>query len=55
MKSPVFELAARELEPPQPAMKTLEAVVTLPEDATLRVHARWRPALLPTINHLRRR
>ena len=27
-------------------MKTLEAVATLPEGVELRVHTRWRPALL---------
>jgi hypothetical protein len=27
-------------------MKALEAVATLPEGATLRLHTRWRPALL---------
>jgi hypothetical protein len=43
---PVIELDARGLEPPQPLMKTLEAVATLPELAELRVHTRWRPALL---------
>lgn len=41
-----IELDARELEPPQPLMKTLEAVATLPDGATLRVLTRWRPALL---------
>ncbi len=42
----VIELDARGFEPPQPLLKTLEAVATLPEGATLRVHTRWRPALL---------
>ena len=42
----IVELDARGLEPPQPLMKTLEAVATLPEGSALRVHTRWRPALL---------
>lgn len=46
MTSQIIELDARDFEPPQPLMKTLEAVATLPEGATLRVHTRWRPALL---------
>jgi uncharacterized protein (DUF2249 family) len=43
---PIIELDLRGFEPPQPLMKTLEAVATLPEGAELRVHTRWRPALL---------
>lgn len=46
MQTNVIELDARGFEPPQPLMKALEAVATLPEGATLRVHTRWRPALL---------
>ena len=46
MNPNVIELDARGFEPPQPLMKTLEAITTLPEGATLRVHTRWRPALL---------
>ena len=46
MNPTVIELDARGFEPPQPLMKALEAVATLPESATLRVHARWHPALL---------
>ena len=48
MKSESFivELDARHLEPPQPLIKALEAVATLPDDATLSLHTRWRPALL---------
>lgn len=46
MSTPFIELDARSFEPPQPLMKTLEAVATLPAGATLRVHTRWRPALL---------
>jgi hypothetical protein len=46
MSTPVIELDARGFEPPQPLMKTLEAVATLPAGTALRVHTRWRPALL---------
>ena len=46
MSQAVIELDARDLEPPQPLMKTLEAVAALPEGATLRVLTCWRPALL---------
>ena len=46
MQTNVIELDVRGFEPPQPLMKTLEAVATLPEGATLCVHTRWRPALL---------
>ncbi len=42
----MIELDARGFAPPQPLMKTLEAIATLPEGATLRLHTRWRPALL---------
>lgn len=42
----LIDLDLRGFEPPQPLMKTLEAVATLPENATLRIHTRWRPALL---------
>jgi tRNA 2-thiouridine synthesizing protein A len=42
----MIELDERGLEPPQPLMKTLEALASLPEGASLRVHTRWRPALL---------
>ena len=42
----ILELDARGFEPPQPLMKTLEALAALPAGATLRVHTRWRPALL---------
>lgn len=41
-----IELDLRSFEPPQPLMKTLEAMATLPADTTLKVHTRWRPALL---------
>ena len=43
---PMLELDARGFEPPQPLMKTLEALATLPASVTLRLHTRWRPALL---------
>lgn len=46
MNTTVIDLDARGLEPPQPLMKALEALATLPEGATLRLHTRWRPALL---------
>ena len=46
MNPTLIELDARGLEPPQPLMKTLEAVASLPAGATLCVHTRWRPALL---------
>lgn len=46
MNPTVIELDARGFEPPQPLMKTLETVATLPDGAILRVHTRWRPALL---------
>ena len=45
-ESSIIELDARGYEPPQPLLKALEAIATLPADATLRVHTRWRPALL---------
>ena len=46
MQTQQIELDARSLEPPQPLMKTLEAIATLPDGATLLLHTRWRPALL---------
>jgi tRNA 2-thiouridine synthesizing protein A len=46
MQTTIVELDARTFEPPQPLMKTLEAIATLPQRATLRLHTRWRPALL---------
>ena len=42
----LVELDARGFEPPQPLIKTLEALATLPPGATLRLHTRWRPAML---------
>lgn len=46
MSTTIIELDARDLEPPLPLMKTLEAVAGLPAGAELRVRTRWRPALL---------
>lgn len=46
MNVPITELDARGFEPPQPLLKTLEAVATMPADTTLKLHTRWRPALL---------
>jgi hypothetical protein len=46
MEQVVEELDLRSCEPPQPLMKTLEAVAVLPAGNTLRIHTRWRPALL---------
>ena len=46
METTLIELDARGLEPPQPLMKALEVVASLPQGATLRLHTRWRPALL---------
>lgn len=42
----LIELDARGFEPPQPMQKALEAVATLPANATLFLHTCWRPALL---------
>jgi len=46
MKNTLLELDARSFEPPQPLLMTLEAVAGLPADVILKVHTRWRPALL---------
>jgi len=46
MSVTVIELDLRGCEPPQPLLKTLEAIASLPEGATLQIHTRWRPALL---------
>jgi tRNA 2-thiouridine synthesizing protein A len=46
MNAEVVELDLRTFEPPQPLLKSLEAITTLPERATLQIHTRWRPALL---------
>ena len=46
MNSKLVELDARELEPPRPLMEALAATAVLPTGATLRLHTRWRPALL---------
>jgi tRNA 2-thiouridine synthesizing protein A len=45
-ESQIVELDARGYEPPQPLLKTLEAIATLPASATLKLYTRWRPALL---------
>jgi tRNA 2-thiouridine synthesizing protein A len=46
MSATIIRLDLRTFEPPQPLLKTLEAVATLPAAATLQIHTRWRPALL---------
>jgi hypothetical protein len=46
MKQPVVELDLRSCEPPEPLLKTLEAAAVLPVGNLLRIHTRWRPALL---------
>jgi TusA-related sulfurtransferase len=46
MDTQIIELDARGLEPPQPMMKILEAVATLPSDATLAAHTDRKPMLL---------
>ena len=42
----LIELDVRSFEPPQPLLKTLEAIARIPAGTTLKVHTRWRPALL---------
>ena len=42
MNETVIELDARGFEPPQPLMKTLEAVATLPDGAKLAMAEYWR-------------
>jgi uncharacterized protein (DUF2249 family) len=46
MSATIIRLDLRTFEPPQPLLKTLEAVATLPAGATLQIHTRWRPVLL---------
>lgn len=46
MSVQIISLDVRGLEPPQPLMKILETVATMPPGTTLRAHTRWRPALL---------
>ena len=46
MPEQLIEVDARGLEPPQPLMKILETVATLPEGASILARTRWRPALL---------
>lgn len=46
MNCSMIELDLRSFEPPLPMVKTLEAAATLAAGTTLRIHTRWRPALL---------
>ncbi len=46
MEVPLIELDARGLEPPQPMMKILETVATLPTGVTLVAHTDRQPLLL---------
>ena len=46
MNTPLIELDARGLEPPQPMMKILEAIAVLSADATLAAHTDRQPLLL---------
>ncbi len=46
--SPVVDVEARGLEPPQPLVKILEALATLPDGARLRAHTDRRPMHLYT-------
>jgi TusA-related sulfurtransferase len=46
METPAIQLDARGLEPPQPMMKILEAVATLPAGATIIAHTDRQPLLL---------
>jgi TusA-related sulfurtransferase len=46
METPLIQLDARGLEPPQPMMKILEAVATLPAGAALVAHTDRQPLLL---------
>jgi hypothetical protein len=46
MNTPLIELDARGLEPPQPMMKILETVAGLPAGATLVAHTDRQPLLL---------
>jgi hypothetical protein len=48
MHEQILEIDARGLEPPQPLIKILEAVASLPPDAIILARTRWRPALLYT-------
>jgi TusA-related sulfurtransferase len=43
MSAEPLEVDARGLEPPQPLVRILEAVATLPDGATLRAHTDRRP------------
>ncbi len=46
MQTPLIQLDARGLEPPQPMMKILEALATLPGEASLLAHTDRQPMLL---------
>jgi TusA-related sulfurtransferase len=46
MQPSLIQLDARGLEPPQPMVKILEAIATLPPDATLAAHTDRQPMLL---------
>lgn len=46
METQLIQLDARGLEPPQPMMKILEAIATLPEKAMLVAHTDRQPLLL---------
>jgi TusA-related sulfurtransferase len=46
MPTPLVQLDARGLEPPQPMMKILEAVAALPAEATLAARTDRQPMLL---------
>lgn len=46
MNTTLIQLDLRELEPPQPLMKILETISTLPEGGVLAARTRWRPVLL---------
>ncbi len=43
MSTPLIEVDARGLEPPQPMVRILEALSALPGEATLRAHTDRRP------------
>lgn len=45
METPLIQLDARGLEPPQPMLKTLEAFATLPAGARLVTHTDRQPLL----------
>jgi hypothetical protein len=52
MNAPVVILDARGLEPPEPMIRILEALNSLPGDAVLQAHTDRRPIhLLPMLEH----